>query len=137
MVGKSTAAPNAMSFLPRSPPTNTIPAHATARTRAPTTWRDPETGTSAAASNTAAPATATAASADAAAGGLIDGGDRCKVFIRDPEASCAVWDWARRDHVSSYFALHAPFEAAGVDSWWLDYCCDESRVRAAGLPPDT
>ena len=77
------------------------------------------------------------AAADAAAGGLIDGGDRCKVFIRDPEASCAVWDWARRDHVSSYFALHAPFEAGGVDSWWLDYCCDESRARAAGLPPDT
>ncbi|HEY8000712.1 MAG TPA: TIM-barrel domain-containing protein [Solirubrobacterales bacterium] len=77
------------------------------------------------------------ATANAAAGGLIDGGDRCRVFIRDPAASCAVWDWARREHVASYFALHAPFEAAGVDSWWLDYCCDESRASAAGLTPDT
>jgi hypothetical protein len=77
------------------------------------------------------------AATDAAAGGLIDGGDRCRVFIRDPAASCAVWDWASRAHVDSYFALHAPFEAAGVDSWWLDYCCDESRAGAAGLTPDT
>ena len=30
---------------------------------------------------------------------------------RDPAASCAVWDWAQRDDVASYFALHAPFEA--------------------------
>ena len=77
------------------------------------------------------------AAADASAGGLIDGGDRCRVFIRDPQATCAVWDWAQRSHVDSYFALHAPFEAAGVDSWWLDYCCDESRAEAAGLTPDT
>ena len=77
------------------------------------------------------------AATNAAAGGLSDGGDRCRVFIRDPAASCAVWDWAQRDDVGSYFALHTPFEAAGVDSWWLDYCCDESRASAAGLTPDT
>jgi hypothetical protein len=77
------------------------------------------------------------AAADAAAGGLIDGGDRCRAFLPDPDAVCAVWDWARPAHVASYFSLHAPFEQAGVDSWWLDYCCDESRAVAAGLTPDT
>ena len=77
------------------------------------------------------------AAASATAGGLIDGGDRCRVFMHDPEASCAVWDWAQRDDVSSYFSLHEPFELGGVDNWWLDYCCDESRASAAGLPADT
>jgi Glycosyl hydrolases family 31/Domain of unknown function (DUF5110) len=75
--------------------------------------------------------------ADANAGGLIDGGERCRVFLRDPTASCRVWDWSQPAHVASYFALHAPFEAAGVDSWWLDYCCDESRTTVAGLTTDT
>jgi hypothetical protein len=74
--------------------------------------------------------------ANARAGGLIDGGDRCRAFMHDPSASCGVWDWSNRDHVASYFALHAPFEAAGVDNWWLDYCCDESRTTAAGLTTD-
>lgn len=77
------------------------------------------------------------AATDAAAGGLIDGGARCQEFIRDPTATCGVWDWAQRDDVASYFALHAPFELTGVDNWWLDYCCDESRATAAGLTPDT
>lgn len=77
------------------------------------------------------------AAADSAAGGLLDGGDRCRYFTRDPALTCGVWDWARRDHVASYFSLHEPFEAIGVDSWWLDWCCDESRAVAAGLTPDT
>jgi len=77
------------------------------------------------------------AAADGAAGGLIDGGERCRIFIRDPGAACGVWDWAQRDDVASYFQLHEPFELAGVDNWWLDYCCDESRAVAAGLTPDT
>ncbi len=77
------------------------------------------------------------AGAEATAGGLIDGGPRCGVFIRDPEETCAVWDWAQRDDVASYFGLHQPFEADGVDSWWLDWCCDESRVSATTLPGDT
>lgn len=74
---------------------------------------------------------------NAAAGGLTDGGDRCRRFMQDQAASCAVWDWANPAHVSSYFALHEPFETSGVDSWWLDYCCDESRANAAGLTTDT
>ena len=74
--------------------------------------------------------------ANARAGGLLDGGDRCRNFMHDPAASCAVWDWADPDHVASYFSLHEPFEAAGVDNWWLDYCCDESRTDAAGLSTD-
>ncbi len=76
------------------------------------------------------------AAADQTAGGLIDGGDRCRAFMHDPAATCAVWDWSIRDHVASYFGLHVPFEAAGVDNWWLDYCCDESRATAAGVTPD-
>ncbi|HXV52724.1 MAG TPA: TIM-barrel domain-containing protein [Solirubrobacterales bacterium] len=77
------------------------------------------------------------ASASEIAGGLIDGGERCTVFIRDAAARCSVWDWAQRSHVDSYFSLHTPFEEAGVDSWWLDYCCDESRADADGLTPDS
>jgi hypothetical protein len=77
------------------------------------------------------------AAADATAGGLIDGGERCQAFLPQPGATCAVWDWAQRDDVNSYFSLHEPFEQAGVDSWWLDYCCDESRATASGLTPDT
>ena len=75
--------------------------------------------------------------AEETAGGLLDGGPRCGVFIRNPEQTCSVWDWAQRDDVASYFGLHAPFEADGVDSWWLDWCCDESRVSATTLPGDT
>ncbi len=77
------------------------------------------------------------AATDQRAGGLIDGGDRCRAFIRDQTAACGVWDWAQRDDAASYFALHEPFELAGVDNWWLDYCCDESRADAPGLTPDT
>ncbi len=74
---------------------------------------------------------------DAAAGGLkIDSG-RCRVHLQDPNAVCGAWDWARREQVDSYFALHAPFERDGVDFWWLDWNSDESDARAPGLTPDT
>ena len=72
-----------------------------------------------------------------AAGGLSDASNRCKRFVRDPNVTCGGWNWAQPDDVESYFALHAPFEADGVDSWWLDWCCDESRVDAPGVTPDT
>ena len=76
------------------------------------------------------------AAADAAAGGLIRETDRCRRFVRDPGVTCGVWDWARRRHAGSYFSLHEPFERLGVDSWWLDWCCDESRADARGLTAD-
>ena len=75
--------------------------------------------------------------ADATAGGLPSDGGRCRTHLQDPDAECAVFDWARRDHVAAYFGLHAPFEAQGVDFWWLDWNSDESDARAPGLTPDT
>ena len=72
-----------------------------------------------------------------AAGGLVDAGGRCAFFVQEEGVKCGGWDWARPAHIASYFALHAPFEAIGVDSWWLDWCCDDSRVSAPGLTPDT
>jgi hypothetical protein len=50
--------------------------------------------------------------------------------------SCQVWDWSQVAQAESYFALHQPFEAQGVDFWWLDWCCDSSTVSMAGLTPD-
>ena len=75
--------------------------------------------------------------ADATAGGLPSDGGRCKTHLQDPNAQCAVFDWARREHVAAYFGLHAPFERQGVDFWWLDWNSDESDARAPGLTPDT
>ncbi|MGW0037519.1 glycoside hydrolase family 31 protein [Gordonia sp. NPDC003376] len=42
-----------------------------------------------------------------------------------------VWDFADRDHLRSFMALHDSFEADGVDFWWLDWIIDESLV---GVP---
>jgi Glycosyl hydrolases family 31/Domain of unknown function (DUF5110)/IPT/TIG domain/NPCBM-associated, NEW3 domain of alpha-galactosidase/Carbohydrate binding module (family 6) len=50
--------------------------------------------------------------------------------------SCQVWDWSQVAQAESYFALHQPFESAGVDFWWLDWCCDSSTVSMPGLTPD-
>ncbi len=75
--------------------------------------------------------------ASAAAGGLPDASGRCKRFVRDPNVTCGGWNWGQPEDVESYFGLHAPFEADGVDAWWLDWCCDESRVEAPGVTPDT
>jgi hypothetical protein len=75
------------------------------------------------------------AAADALAGGLPVDSGRCKAYA-DTVGPCRVWDWARPEHVQSYFSLHQPFEREGMDSWWLDWNRDESRVSAAGLTPD-
>jgi hypothetical protein len=76
------------------------------------------------------------AAADAAAGGLDQDGGRCVAFIPAEPAPCGVWDWARREHVQSYFSLHQPFEKQGVDFWWLDWNSDGSGADAPGLTPD-
>jgi alpha-glucosidase (family GH31 glycosyl hydrolase) len=52
-------------------------------------------------------------------------------------APCAVFDWTNERHLDAYWALHEPFEKLGIDFWWLDWCCDESRARAPGLTEDT
>ena len=77
------------------------------------------------------------AAADAAAGGLPTDSGRCQIHVHDTSAVCGVWDWARPEHVKSYFSLHEPFEAQGVDFWWLDWNNDESDAQAPGLTPDT
>ncbi len=65
------------------------------------------------------------ATANSAAGGLInDGNNRY------------VWDWSNQKQAASYFALHQPFDQQGVRFWWLDWCCDNSRVSMSGLNPD-
>jgi hypothetical protein len=60
----------------------------------------------------------------------------CGYFMADP-ADCGVFDWTDPKHLDAYWALHEPFEKQGVDFWWLDWCCDESRARASGLTEDT
>jgi hypothetical protein len=74
--------------------------------------------------------------ADAAAGGLAQDGGQCDAFVDAEIGACGVWDWARREQVQSYFSLHEPFEAQGIDFWWLDWNSDASRADAAGLTPD-
>ncbi|MFA1543481.1 TIM-barrel domain-containing protein [Actinomadura monticuli] len=50
---------------------------------------------------------------------------------------CKVFDWGDPDQVNAYFALHRPFERQGVDSWWLDWCCEDARVSTRGVTPDS
>jgi len=50
---------------------------------------------------------------------------------------CRVFDWGDPDQVEAYFALHEPFERQGVDSWWLDWCCEDSHVSTPGITPDS
>jgi hypothetical protein len=70
------------------------------------------------------------------AGGLATENRRCRAIEYDPTATCSVWDWARREQVGSYFSVHAPFEADGIDFWWLDWNGDGSDASAPGLTPD-
>jgi hypothetical protein len=55
----------------------------------------------------------------------------------DPAALADLYysfDWANPRQLAAYFWLHQPFEQDGVDFWWLDWCCEESRVGS--LTPD-
>ena len=45
---------------------------------------------------------------------------------------CRVFDWAKAGDQKAYFALHKDFTDAGVDFFWLDYCCDDSGAVATG-----
>ena len=77
------------------------------------------------------------AATQARAGGGLTPDPDCRVVQADPAGQCMVFDWADRRQLDAYFALHAPFEELGADSWWLDWCCDGSRADAPGLTPDT
>lgn len=69
------------------------------------------------------------------ANGLIPDNGRGSLYAQDPSQTY-VWDWADPDHRASYFGLHDRFERQGVDFWWPDWCCDESRSSMPGVPPD-
>lgn len=47
-----------------------------------------------------------------------------------------TFDWSDPDQLAAYLALHHPLEQQGVDAWWLDWCCDPSRVSLPGVTPD-
>lgn len=69
-------------------------------------------------------------------GGLDEATGDCPRWQSGDEP-CSVWDWSKPKHADSYFSVHAPFEEEGVDFWWLDWCCDASRVTMPGLTPDS
>ncbi|GAB1695033.1 TIM-barrel domain-containing protein [Krasilnikovia sp. M28-CT-15] len=49
---------------------------------------------------------------------------------------CYVFDWGDPDQVAAYLGLHRSMAPAGVDFWWLDWCCDGSRSSLPGVTPD-
>lgn len=61
----------------------------------------------------------------------------CTLEQIDPAGQCHTFDLTQAKQLSAYFGLHAPIKAAGVDEWWLDWCCDASTANAPGLTPDT
>jgi alpha-glucosidase (family GH31 glycosyl hydrolase) len=71
------------------------------------------------------------------AGGLRSSFPACQFFMADPLQQCGVFDWTDRREQDAYFALHEPFERDGVDFFWLDWCCDDSTAKAAGMTQDT
>lgn len=82
--------------------------------------------------------------ADRRAGGLIEdtgrGGFTNAAIEGDPqEASDTtyVWDWADDAHRESFRWVHESITETGIDFWWPDWCCDESKSTLPGLPPDT
>lgn len=61
----------------------------------------------------------------------------CRVLQADPTGQCKVFDWTKSSHLQAYFDLHRPFADAGVDAFWLDWCCEaQDSARAPGLNPD-
>ncbi|WP_236718101.1 TIM-barrel domain-containing protein [Actinoplanes sp. TFC3] len=50
---------------------------------------------------------------------------------------CYVFDFGDPDQMNAYFSLHEAMEKQGVDAWWLDWCCDNSKSSLQGVTPDT
>lgn len=67
---------------------------------------------------------------------LVDIRGKCPRWQGDTGA-CVGWDWGRPSHTASYMAVHDSLQRQGIDVWWLDWCCDASRVSMPGLTPDT
>ncbi|WP_455431134.1 TIM-barrel domain-containing protein [Streptomyces anandii] len=51
-------------------------------------------------------------------------------------SDCYTFDFGDPDQLEAYLDLHRPFDRAGNDFWWLDWCCDASRSSQAGVTPD-
>ncbi|MFL6056398.1 MAG: TIM-barrel domain-containing protein [Actinoallomurus sp.] len=50
--------------------------------------------------------------------------------------TCHTFDWGDPDQLAAYFDLHKKMEQQGVDVWWLDWCCEDSKSSLAGVTPD-
>jgi hypothetical protein len=50
---------------------------------------------------------------------------------------CYTFDWGDPDQLKAYMNLHTQMEQDGVDFWWLDWCCDNSKSTLAGVTPDS
>jgi VCBS repeat-containing protein len=50
---------------------------------------------------------------------------------------CYTFDWGDPDQLNAYLGLHQDLEKDGVDFWWLDWCCDNSKSSLAGVTPDS
>lgn len=51
-------------------------------------------------------------------------------------ADCYTFDWGDPNQLKAYFDLHRTMEQQGVDFWWLDWCCEQSKSTLAGVTPD-
>jgi hypothetical protein len=48
-----------------------------------------------------------------------------------------IFDWTDPAQAKAWTQLHTPFDDQGVRQWWLDYCCDASRVSTPGVTADS
>jgi alpha-glucosidase (family GH31 glycosyl hydrolase) len=74
---------------------------------------------------------------DQSAGGLEASQD-CRPIQADSTGECHVFDWTDARQLGAYFDLHDKLAATGIDSFWLDWCCEaQGAADAPGLSPDT
>lgn len=72
-----------------------------------------------------------------AAGGGLTASDGCRVVQADPTGQCMVFDWADPKQLDAFMSLHDVFERGDNAFFWLDWCCEDTKVGARGLTPDT
>ncbi len=70
-------------------------------------------------------------------GPLATDNGMCVVLQADPTGTCRIFDWTKPAHLDAYFGLHDFTDAAGVDFYWLDWCCDGPQASVPGLTNDT
>ena len=64
-------------------------------------------------------------------------GGRLAPAARSHAPAARRFDWGDPAQARAWAALHAPFERLGVAQWWLDHCCEDSRVSLPGLTADS